>query len=86
MKFKTLSSRIIIFVVIIAIAGSLAQGFVSMSSIMTSMQRGSEQSLRGNVNGVTERLKAWGDSQFAYLEAYISGADVYWKMDLKTGV
>lgn len=76
MKFKTLSSRIIIFVAIIALAGCLAQAAVSMSNIMGSMQAGSEQSLRGNVNGATDRLKAWGDTQFAYLNAYISASDM----------
>ncbi|MBQ6090487.1 MAG: methyl-accepting chemotaxis protein [Lachnospiraceae bacterium] len=76
MKFKTLSSRIIIFVAIIALAGCLAQAAVSMSNIMGSMQAGSEQSLRGNVNGATDRLKAWGDTQFAYLNAYISGSEM----------
>ena len=76
MKFKTLSSRIIIFVAIIALAGCLAQAAVSMSNIMGSMQAGSEQSMRGNVNGATDRLKAWGDTQFAYLNAYIAGSDM----------
>ncbi|MBO4497910.1 MAG: methyl-accepting chemotaxis protein [Lachnospiraceae bacterium] len=76
MKFKTLSSRIIIFVAIIALAGCLVQAAVSMSNIMGSMQAGSEQSLRGNVNGATDRLKAWGDTQFAYLNAYISGSEM----------
>ena len=65
MKLKTLSSRIIIFVAIIALAGSLTQALVSMSNIMGTMEVSAEQSLQGRLESATHQLTSWCDTQFA---------------------
>ena len=76
MKLKTLSSRIIIFVAIIALAGSLTQALVSMANIMGTMEVSAEQSLQGRLESATHQLTSWCDTQFAYLNAYMAGADM----------
>ena len=76
MKLKTLSSRIIIFVAIIALAGSLTQALVSMANIMGTMEVSAEQSLKGRLESATHQLTAWGDTQFAYLDSYVAGTDM----------
>ncbi|MCR4720693.1 MAG: methyl-accepting chemotaxis protein [Lachnospiraceae bacterium] len=76
MKLKTLSSRIIIFVAIIALAGSLTQALVSMSNIMGAQEKGAEQSLQGKVESATSMMKAWCDTQMAYLESYLAGSEM----------
>ena len=76
MKLKTLSSRIIIFVAIIALAGSLTQALVSMANIMGTMEVSAEQSLQGRLESATHQLTSWCDTQFAYLNSYMAGTDM----------
>ena len=76
MKLKTLSSRIIIFVAIIALAGGVTQALVSMGNIMGTMEASAEQSLKGKVESATGLLRSWGDTQFAYLDSYLAGTDM----------
>ncbi len=76
MKFKTLSSRIIIFVAIIALAGGATQALVSMGNIMGTMESSAEQSLKGKVESATGLLRSWSDTQFAYLDSYIAGSEM----------
>ncbi|MCR5829650.1 MAG: methyl-accepting chemotaxis protein [Lachnospiraceae bacterium] len=76
MKLKTLSSRIIIFVAVIALVGCMTQAIVSTASIMKNMEMGAEQSMQGRVQSATELLQAWGQTQYAFLDAYISAPEM----------
>jgi len=76
MKLKTLSSQIIIFVTVIALVGCMTQAIVSTASIMNNMEMGAEQSMQGRVQSATELLQAWGQTQYAYLDAYVSAPEM----------
>lgn len=72
MKLKSLSSKIIIFVVIIAFVGAFSEAIFTSQRIKKTMSDNAEQSMYSEVNSAADLLGSYAQTQYAYIQAYIA--------------
>ena len=76
MRFKKLSLRITVFIVIATTIGILAQSFVTSISMLNIMENEAEVELKGIVEQTTARLAAYIEKEYAYLDGYMISPDM----------
>ncbi|MBR5648817.1 methyl-accepting chemotaxis protein [Pseudobutyrivibrio sp.] len=76
MRFKKLSLRITVFIVIATTIGILAQSFVTSISMLNIMENEAEIELKGIVEQTTARLSAYIEKEYAYLDGYMISPDM----------
>ncbi len=71
MRFKKLSVRITLYIVIATSIGIIMQNFIASYSMYNMMQDNAEKTLTGLVEQITARLDAYTQKQYAYLDGFM---------------
>ncbi|SHJ40257.1 methyl-accepting chemotaxis protein [Pseudobutyrivibrio xylanivorans] len=71
MRFKKLSVRITLYIVIATSIGIIMQNLIASYSMFNMMQDNAEKTLTGLVEQITARLDAYTQKQYAYLDGFM---------------